>query len=220
MQISHGYSAPSFINMGTCAVNRPKIRGDSPIRVRWSENVAHQSLLWNFRERGQDPDMDHNRRLRSRGDHPQGTAAIPQPVFHSTDFERHALQENPPAASLLADQHNTRGHIKCKSTAFSRTFNRTVVKAYTNILDLAKAALEKKGAVGLLIGGAIAPYLLITYLGAIIGLLTSWRRQYDRLSLADRTSRRLLCTNNRGSRTCSFQASINPILPCLHRNRV
>jgi 4-amino-4-deoxy-L-arabinose transferase-like glycosyltransferase len=57
------------------------------------------------------------------------------------------------------------------------------IKAYTNILDLAKAALEKKGAVGLLIGGAIAPYLLITYLGAIIGLLTSWRRQYDRPSL-------------------------------------
>ena len=57
------------------------------------------------------------------------------------------------------------------------------IKAYDNILDLAIAFLEKKGVVGLLIGGVIALYLLITYSGAIVGLLTSGGRHDDRPSL-------------------------------------
>lgn len=57
------------------------------------------------------------------------------------------------------------------------------IKAYTNIPDLVKAFVEKKGALGLLIGGVIALYLLITYLGAGIGLLISWRRYDDKPSL-------------------------------------
>jgi len=57
------------------------------------------------------------------------------------------------------------------------------IKGYTSILDATKAFLGKKGIVGLLIGGTIASYLLVTYLGAMIGLLASWKRYADRPSL-------------------------------------
>ena len=58
------------------------------------------------------------------------------------------------------------------------------IKAYPNIFDLAKAFLEKQGAVGLLIVfSVIVLDLLIMYVGAIIGLLTSWRRYNDKPTL-------------------------------------
>ena len=53
------------------------------------------------------------------------------------------------------------------------------IKAYTNLLDLAKAFLQQKGAAGLLIAVLIAPYLLSTYLGAAVGLFAAWKR-HDR----------------------------------------
>lgn len=58
------------------------------------------------------------------------------------------------------------------------------IKAYPNIFDLAKAFLEQQGAVGLLIiFGVIVLDFLIVYLGAIIGLLTSWKRYKDKPAL-------------------------------------
>ena len=49
------------------------------------------------------------------------------------------------------------------------------------LIDLARAYLEKAGAVGLLIVfGVLALNLLVTYLGAKIGLISSWRRDYDK----------------------------------------
>ena len=53
------------------------------------------------------------------------------------------------------------------------------IKAYTNIFDLAKAFLREKGAVGLFVAGLVVPYLLVSYSGAALGFLISWKR-YDR----------------------------------------
>lgn len=56
------------------------------------------------------------------------------------------------------------------------------IKAYASIIALFKAFVSKKGATGLLIAGLIAPYLLVSYFCAIVGLVVSWRR-YDRCLL-------------------------------------
>jgi 4-amino-4-deoxy-L-arabinose transferase-like glycosyltransferase len=98
------------------------------------------------------------------------------------------------------------GYIGRKPTAFARSFLLGVfhmffnldtktyaqvlglptvdfdIKGYDSIVDLASAFIEKKGVLGLLLGGAIAPYLLVAYAGALVGLVVSWKR-YDGPSL-------------------------------------
>ena len=53
------------------------------------------------------------------------------------------------------------------------------IKAHTDVFDLARAFLKTRGVVGVLIGSVIALFLFISYLGAAVGLLVSWRR-YNR----------------------------------------
>ena len=53
------------------------------------------------------------------------------------------------------------------------------MKGYANIFDLVKAFFREKGTTGLVIAGIIAPYLLISYLGLVVGLFISWK-QYNK----------------------------------------
>ena len=55
---------------------------------------AHQSLLRDQRECGEDLDMDRGIGLRAGGDHTQAVGAGGQSLPNATDFERHAFREN------------------------------------------------------------------------------------------------------------------------------
>ena len=54
------------------------------------------------------------------------------------------------------------------------------IKSYPNLINLAKAFVARKGAAGLLIGGLIAVYLLVTYAGAALGIFISWKHYPDK----------------------------------------
>jgi len=56
------------------------------------------------------------------------------------------------------------------------------IKAYTDIKDLIKAFIAKKGTSGLIAAGLILPYLVVSYLGLALGLVVSWKR-LDRTAL-------------------------------------
>ena len=56
------------------------------------------------------------------------------------------------------------------------------MRSFTSVADLIRGFVRKKGTAGLAIAGAIAPYLLVSYLGMAVGLVTCWRR-YDGDSL-------------------------------------
>lgn len=57
------------------------------------------------------------------------------------------------------------------------------IKAYTNIFDLVRAYVEKKGLAGIVIGSIIGLYFIVTYIGAIVGLFVAWKRYTDWQSL-------------------------------------
>ena len=47
----------------------------------------NQILLWNFRECGEEPDLDRHLGLRARGDHQKTTQPQTRPLPNITDFE-------------------------------------------------------------------------------------------------------------------------------------
>jgi hypothetical protein len=49
------------------------------------------------------------------------------------------------------------------------------IKGYSNIIELVKAFIKIKGIAGILIGSVILLYLCVSYIGAGVGLIVSWR---------------------------------------------
>jgi hypothetical protein len=50
------------------------------------------------------------------------------------------------------------------------------IKSYTNFITLIKDYVKKKGPAGLVIAGLVFPYLIVVYLGTVVGLLVAWKR--------------------------------------------
>jgi len=59
---------------------------------------------------------------------------------------------------------------------------RVNIKASHNIFGLVKDYIKRKGLAGFIIAIIIVPFLIVTYMGAVVGLIVSWKR-YDKYIL-------------------------------------
>ncbi|MFC2165497.1 ArnT family glycosyltransferase [Acidobacteriota bacterium] len=50
------------------------------------------------------------------------------------------------------------------------------IKATNNIIELVKKFISAKGTTGIVIASVILPYLMVSYLGAVVGFFVSWKR--------------------------------------------
>jgi hypothetical protein len=65
---------------------------------------------------------------------------------------------------------------------FGKSMHKVNIKAFSNIFDLVKEFIKKKGITGLLIASLIIPFLVVTYFGLIVGMIVSWK-SYNRDAL-------------------------------------
>ena len=95
------------------------------------------------------------------------------------------------------------------------------VKAFTNIIDMAKVYLQQRGAIGLLIVfGLLVMNLFVTYFGGRQGLFHLGGEIMINRFFCCINDRCLLYITNKITGLFSFQASRNPFLSCIYRNRI